>query len=70
MNPLNTDNYPITSVTIGPASPVPLILTGTAACLAVLVVGVLTYLAVRSIRRRRLVKQIQQSQMRVLWGGP
>lgn len=70
MNPLNTDNYPITSVTIGPASPVPLILTGIAACLAVLVVGVLTYLAVRSIRRRRLVKQIQQSQMRVLWGGP
>jgi|MudIll2142460700_1097286.scaffolds.fasta_scaffold01776_11 hypothetical protein len=69
MNPLNTDNYPITSVTLGPASPIPYIATGVAAVLVVLAVGVLAYFAIRFIRRRRLVKQIQQSQVRVLWSG-
>ena len=65
MEPVNPDG-PITSVTIGAWSPIPCIVTGIAVILAV---AGLAYFAVRIIRRRRLVKQIQQSQMRVLWGG-
>ncbi len=65
MEPVNPDG-PITSVTIGAWSPMPYIVTGIAFFLAA---GVLAYFAVRIIRRRRLAKQVQQSHLRVLWGG-
>jgi len=58
MNPLNTDNYPITSATIGP-SPIPYIATGVA---VILVVGVIAYFAFRIIRKRRATKPVKQSQ--------
>ena len=65
MEPVNPDG-PITSVTIGAWSPIPLIVTSVAVVLAV---GLLSYFAVYIIRKRRLVKQAQQSQIRVVWGG-
>jgi uncharacterized integral membrane protein len=68
MEPVNPDG-PVTSVTIGPASPIPFIVTGIAVVLAVGVLVYVTVCIVRTIRRRRLVKQVQQSQIRVLWGG-
>jgi hypothetical protein len=59
MNPLNTDNYPIASVDIGPASPIPYIVTGIAVVLAV---GLISYFAFRIIRKRRATKPVKQSQ--------
>jgi hypothetical protein len=65
MEPVNPDG-PITSVTIGPWSPIPLIVASVAVVLAV---GLVSYFAVYIIRKRRLAKQAQQSQIRVVWGG-
>ena len=65
MQPVTTDG-PITSVAIGAWSPIPLIVTSVAVVLAV---GIASYVAVHTIRKRRLAKQAQQSQIRVLWGN-
>lgn len=66
MEPVNPDG-PITSATIGAASPMPYIVTGIAAILIVGGLGYATVQIVHTLRRRRLLKQAQQSQIRVLW---
>jgi uncharacterized membrane protein (DUF4010 family) len=66
MQPVIPDG-PVTSVAIGAWSPIPFIVTS---IVVVPAVAILSYLAVRIIRKRRLAKQAQQSQIRVLWGGP
>jgi hypothetical protein len=65
MEPVIPDG-PITSVTIGAWSPIPLIVASVAVVLAV---GITSYFTAHIIRKRRLAKQAQQSQIRVLWGG-
>jgi hypothetical protein len=65
MEPLNPDG-PVTGADIGAWSPTPFIVTSVAVVLAV---GILSYFTVHIIRKRRLAKQAQQSQIRVLWGG-
>jgi hypothetical protein len=68
MEPLNPAG-PVTSVAIGPASLAPYIVIGIAVVLAVSVLSYSAILIVRTVRTKRLVKQVQQSQVRVRWGG-
>lgn len=66
MGPVTPDG-PVTSVAIGPASPIPYIVTGLAVFAAVAVLAYVTVLTIRTVQRRRLLKQVQQSQQRALW---
>ena len=68
MEPVTPDG-PVTSVAIGPASPIPYIVTGVAVIVTVGVLAYVTVLTIRTIQRRRLAKQMQQSQQRALWFG-
>jgi heme/copper-type cytochrome/quinol oxidase subunit 2 len=58
MNPLNSDNYPITSVTIDPVNWTTLIVTVVAVGV---VAGAATYFAVHFIRKRREAIRLNQS---------